>query len=209
MDRNHELFKGRNEMGKIIVSENTSLDGVVQDPTGEEGFKHGGWFVQVSDNDRVEWAKVALDEALHAEAWLLGRRSYEFFAARWPSRTGPLAERLNNLPKYVVSSTLEKPKWNNTTVLKGDATGEISQLKQKLNGDIVIPASIRLVQTLMEHELVDEIRLMVYPFVLGPGIRLFGETGKKKRLHLVHSKAVGDNLALLSYGFVSGADGDN
>ena len=186
-------------MGKIVVSENVSLDGVVQDPTGEEGFKQGGWFLQVTDKDRAEWAKVALAEALDTEALLLGRRSYEFFAARWPSRTGPLADRLNSLPKYVVSSTLEKPKWNNTTVLRGEAVNEISQMKQKLNGDIVVLASTQLVHTLMEHDLVNEMRLMVYPFVIGSGERLFGRTSDKKPMHLVEIQTVGDDLAFLTY----------
>jgi dihydrofolate reductase len=149
------------EMGKIVVSENVSLDGVVQDPTGEEGFTHGGWFGQIKD--RPEVGKHALDEALGAEALLLGRRSYEFFAARWPSRSGKLADRLNSLPKYVVSSTLEDPGWNNATVLKGEAVSEVSKLKQELDGDIVVLASFQIVHALMEHDLVDELRLKVFP----------------------------------------------
>jgi dihydrofolate reductase len=153
-------------MGKIVISENVSLDGVIQDPTGDEGFRRGGWFTQIANNDSEQWAKVELDEALKTEALLLGRRSYEFFAARWPSRSGDWADRLNSLPKYVVSSTLEDPKWNNTTVLKGDVVNEVSKLKQKLAGDIVIYASSRLVHTLIEHDLVDGLRLMIYPFVL-------------------------------------------
>src|SRR5215211_672493 len=128
-------------MGKIVITENVSLDGVVQDPTGEEGFRHGGWFTQVGDRDRDERAKVALDEALGAEAFLLGRRSYEFLTARWPSRSGELADRLNGLPKYIVSSTLVDPDWNNSTVLKGDVVTEVSKLKQELDGEIVVPAS--------------------------------------------------------------------
>jgi dihydrofolate reductase len=154
------------EMGKIVVSENVSLDGVVQDPTGEEGFTHGGWFGQIKD--RPEVGKLALDEALGAEALLLGRRSYEFFAARWPSRSGELADRLNSLPKYVVSSTLEDPGWNNATVLKGEAVSEVSKLKQELDGDIVVLASFQIVHTLMEHDLVDELRLKVFPSCSGP-----------------------------------------
>jgi dihydrofolate reductase len=188
-------------MGKIIISENVSLDGVVQDPTGEEGFRYGGWFLRVTDKDRVEWTKVATEEALSAEAWLLGRRSYEFFAARWQSRTGQLADRLNSLHKYVISSTLEKPTWNNTTVLKGDAVNEVSQLKQKIKRDIVVPASNQLVQALMEHDLADEIRLMIYPYVCGAGNRLFGETSNKKQMRLIEVKSVGDNLAFLTYEF--------
>ena len=191
-------------MGRIIVSENVSLDGVVQDPTGEEGFRHGGWFLQMGDKDREEWAKVELDEALGAEALLLGRRSDEYFAVRWLSRSGEWADRLNSLPKYVVSSTLEEPKWSNSTVfkgavLKGDVVTEVSKLKQELAGDIVVYASARLVHTLMEHDLVDELRLMVFPVVLGAGERLFGETSDKKPMRLVHTQTVGDSLALLTY----------
>ena len=144
-------------------------------------------------------AKVVLDEALGTEALLLGRRSYEFFAARWPSRTGELADRLNSLPKYVVSSTLEDPDWNNSTVLKGDVVNEVSKLKQELDGDIVVAASFQLVRTLIEHDLVDELRLMVYPVVLGAGERLFGETSDKKPMRLVDTRTVGDGLAYLTY----------
>ena len=192
-------------MGKIVVSENVTLDGVVQDPTGEEGFRHGGWFAQVGDRDREAWAKVGFDEALGAEALLLGRRSYEFLAARWPSRSGPWADRLNSLPKYVVSSTLEDPDWNNSTVLNGDAVTEVSKLKQELGGEIVVAASRQLVRTLMEHDLVDELRLMVYPFVLGAGERLFGETSDKKPMRLVETRTLGDGLALLTYELIRDA----
>jgi dihydrofolate reductase len=191
-------------MGRIIVSENVSLDGVVQDPTGEEGFKHGGWFLQMGDKDREEWAKVELDEALSAEALLLGRRSDEWFAVRWLSRNGEWADRLNSLPKYVVSSTLEEPKWSNSTafkgaVLKGDVVTEVSKLKQELAGDIVVYASTPLVHTLMEHDLVDELRLTVFPVVLGAGERLFGETSDNKPMRLVTTQTVGDSLAYLTY----------
>jgi dihydrofolate reductase len=186
-------------MGKIVISENVSLDGVVQDPTGDEGFRHGGWFNQIGDKDREEWAKVGFDEALDAEALLLGRRSYEFLAARWPSRSGAWADRLNRLPKYVVSSTLEDPDWNNSTVLKGEVVNEVSKLKQELDGEIVVAASGQLVRTLMEHDLVDELRLMVYPVVLGAGERLFGETSDKKPMRLVDTKTIGEGLAFLTY----------
>ena len=192
-------------MGKIVVSENVSLDGVVQDPTGEEGFQLGGWFVQFGDEDRAEWAKVELDEALNAEALLLGRRSDEWFATRWLSRSGAWADRLNSLPKYVVSSTLEEPKWGNSTVLKGDVVSEVSKLKQELDGDIVVYASTQLVHTLMEHDLVDELRLMVYPVVLGAGERLFGEIGDRKPMRLVRAQTVGDSLAFLTYTLVRDA----
>ena len=186
-------------MGKIVVSENVTLDGVVQDPTGEEDFRHGGWFAQVGDRDREAWAKVGFDEALRAEALLLGRRSYEFLAARWPSRSGPWADRLNSLPKYVVSSTLEEPKWTNATVLRGDVVSEVSNLKQQIEGEIVVYGSRPLVHTLMEHDLVDELRLMLYPFVLGAGERLFGEASDKKSMRLIDTRTVGDGLAFLTY----------
>jgi dihydrofolate reductase len=186
-------------MGKINVSENVSLDGVIQDPAGDEGFRLGGWVGRVGDKGREEAANVLLDEALGTEALLLGRRSYEFFATRWPSRSGELADRLNSLPKYVVSSTLEDPAWNNSTVLKGDVVKEVSELKQQLNGDIVVYASFQLVRTLIEHDLVDELRLMIYPVVLGAGERLFGETSDKKPMHLIDIRTVGDGLAFLTY----------
>jgi dihydrofolate reductase len=186
-------------MGKIIISENVTLDGVVQDPTGDEGFGRGGWFGQVGNKDREEWAKVELDEALGADALLLGRRTYEFFAARWPSRSGQWADRLNSLPKYVVSATLQDPDWNNSTVLTGDVVDAVSTLSRKVNGDIVVYASFQLVHTLIEHDLVDELRLMIYPFALGAGGRLFGETRRKKHMRLVDTRTVGDGLAFLTY----------
>ena len=191
-------------MGKIVISTNVSLDGVVQDPTGEEGFRHGGWFVQVESNDREAFYKNALDEALGAEALLLGRRSYEFLAIRWPSRTGELADRLNSLPKYVVSSTIEDPDWNNSTVLKGGVVNEVTKLKQELDGEIVVPASGQLVHALIEN-LVDELRLMVYPFVLGTGERLFGEISDKLTLRLVANRTVGEGLPYLVYDVVPAA----
>ncbi len=185
-------------MGKIVVSENVSLDGVIQDPAGVEGFRLGGWVGRIGSQGREEAAKVALDEALGAEALLLGRRSYEFLAARWPSRSGPLAERLNSLPKYVMSSTLEAPAWTNTTVLKGDVIDEVCKLKQEIDGEIVVAASFQLWHALMEHDLVDELRLMIYPVVLGAGERLFGETSGRKPMRLVSTRTV-DDLALLTY----------
>jgi dihydrofolate reductase len=185
-------------MGKIVISENVSLDGVIQDPVGDEGFSRGGWVGRVGDRGREGAVKVLLDEALGAEAQLLGRRSYEFLAARWPFRSGELADRLNSMPKYVVSSTLENPKWNNTTVLKGDVVTEVSKLKQELSGEIVVVASFQLVRPLIEHDLVDEVRLMVYPVVLGAGEHLFGETTDEKSMRLVKVEAVGD-LAHLIY----------
>jgi dihydrofolate reductase len=186
-------------MGKIIVSEQVTLDGVVQDPTGEEGFRHGGWFDRFADADRAEWAKVECEEALRAEALLLGRRSDEWFATRWAARTGEWADRLNGMPKYVVSSTLAEARWNNATVLNGDVVSEVSRLKRELHGEIVVYASAQLVHTLMEHDLVDEVRLMVYPVVLGEGERLFGETSDMRPMRLVDARTVGDGLALLTY----------
>jgi dihydrofolate reductase len=194
-------------MGKIVMSgpQNVSLDGVVQDPDGQEGFRAGGWFVQFGGKDLEEWNKVALDEALHAEAWLLGRRSYEFFGARWRPRSGELADRLNTMPKYVVSSTLEDPEWNNSIVLKGDVVTEVSKLKRQLDGEIVVPASYRLARTLIQHDLVDELRLVVFPVVLGDGERLFGETSNQKPMRLVDSKTIGDGLPFLTYQLIQDA----
>ena len=192
-------------MGKIVISDNVTLDGVVQDPTGEEGSRHGGWFSEFGAKDRAEWAKVELEEALGAEALLLGRRSHEYFGTRWASRTGEWADRLNSMPKYVVSSTLQEPRWNNSTVLKGDVVSEVSKLKQELDGDIVVYASFQLVRTLMENDLVDEVRLMVYPVVLGVGERIFSETSDKKPMRLIDTRTVGDSLAYLAYEFVRDA----
>ena len=192
-------------MGKIVISENVTLDGVVQDPTGEQGFRHGGWFGQVGDKDREEWAKVEFEEALGAEALLLGRRSDEYFGTRWTGRSGEWADRLNALPKYVVSSTLVNPEWSNSTVLTGDVVNEVSKLKQELTGEIVVYASRQLVHTLMEHDLVDELRLMVYPFVLGAGERLFGETSDKKSIRPLYARTVGDSLVYLTYEVVRDA----
>ncbi|MET0202315.1 MAG: dihydrofolate reductase family protein [Gaiellaceae bacterium] len=184
-------------MARIVASENVSLDGVIQDPAGDEGFRHGGWVGLIKDSPELN--QLALDEALGAEALLLGRRSYEWFAARWPSRSGELADRLNGLPKYVVSSTLRDPDWNNSTVLSGNASDEVSKLKQKLDGEIVVPASFQLLRTLIEHDLVDELRLKVFPVLLGDGERLFGETSDKKPLRLVDTQTVADGIAFLTY----------
>jgi dihydrofolate reductase len=187
-------------MGKIVISENVSLDGVIQDPAGDEGFSRGGWVGRIAALPEV--AKVALDEALGAEALLLGRRSYEWLAARWPSRSGELADRLNSLPKYVVSSTLADPDWNNSTVLKGDVVAEVAKLKDDLEGEIVVPASFQLVHTLIDHDLVDELRLKIFPVVLGAGERLFGETSDKKPMRLVDAQTLGDGVAFLTYELV-------
>jgi dihydrofolate reductase len=195
--------KRRSEMGTIVISDNVSLDGVIQDPAGDEGFRHGGWVGLIKD--RPELNKLALDEALGAQALLLGRRSYEWLAARWPSRSGELADRLNNMPKYVVSSTLEAPDWNNSTVLRGDVLHEVSKLKQEINGEIVVPASFQLVHTLMEHDLVDELRLKIFPVVLGAGARLFGDTSDKKSMRLVATQTVEGDVAFLTYEVVRDA----
>jgi len=194
-------------MGRIVLSgpQNVSLDGVVQDPDGEEGFGLGGWFGRFGGKDLEEWNKVALDDALRAEAWLLGRRSYEFFGARWRPRSGELADRLNNLPKYVVSSTLDDPDWNNSTVLNGEVVDEVSKLKHELDGEIVVPGSYQLGRTLIEHDLVDELRLTVYPVVLGAGERLFGETSDKKPMRLLDARTIGNGLAYLTYELVRAA----
>jgi dihydrofolate reductase len=186
-------------MGKIVVSAIVSLDGVVEDPTGEEGFRQGGWFTEITDTDRAAWAEVGLDEARRAEALLMGRRTDEYFAERWLVRTGEWADRLNGMPKYVVSSTLENAKWSNSTVLSGDAASEVARLRRELDGEILVIASRQLVQMLMERDLVDEVRLFVFPVVLGSGKRLFGETRDKTPLNLVDARSVGDGLALLTY----------
>jgi dihydrofolate reductase len=192
-------------MGKIVISTNVSLDGVVEDPDGKDGFSRGGWFVQYGGKDLEEWGKVEYAEALRTAALLLGRRSDEWFAARWASKPGEWADRLNSLPKYVVSSTLEDPSWTNVTVLKGNVVDEVARLKQELAGDIVVYASYQLGRTLIEHDLVDELRLFVFPVVLGAGERLFGETSDKKPIRLVGSRTVGDGLAFLTYEIVRDA----
>jgi dihydrofolate reductase len=191
-------------MGKIVISENVSLDGVIQDPTGDEDFERGGWG-RIEDEDRAAWAKILTDEAVGAEALLLGRRTYEFFAARFPARGGEWADRLNGMPKYVVSATLEAPGWPNSTVLTGDVVTAVSALKTTVRGDIVVYASGPLVHTLLEHDLVDELRLMTFPFVVGAGNRLFGETSDGKPMRLVDTRGVGVGLALHTYRAVQDA----
>ena len=184
-------------MGRIVVSENVTLDGVVQDPAGVEGFQGGGWVGRIGSQGRDAAAKVTLDEAEGAAAFLLGRRSYEFLARRWPSRTGPLADRLNSLPKYVVSSTLSHPEWNNTTVIRGDVMSEVSDLKHRIDGDIIVAASFRLWHMLLEHNMVDELRLMVFPVVIGEGKRLFGDARATTSLRLVSARPVDDLVQLI------------
>jgi dihydrofolate reductase len=186
-------------MGKLVISTNVSLDGVVQDPDGAERFELGGWFAEFGGKDLEQWADVSLAEALGAEALLLGRRSDEWFASRWSSRNGEWADRLNGLPKYVVSSTLADPRWENGKVLNGEVVEEVAKLKRELDGEILVYASYELGQTLLEHDLVDELRLVVFPVVLGAGRRLFGETGGKKPMRLLDTKTIGDGLSLLTY----------
>ena len=192
-------------MGKLIVSENVTLDGIIQDPDGAEGFRHGGWFGKFGGKDLEEWARLAAVEATGTEALLLGRRSDEWFAARWASRTGEWAHRLNSLPKYVVSSTVEEPVWSNSTVLSGDVVKEVSKLKQELAGEIVVYASGQLVRFLVEHDLVDELRLTVFPVLLGTGERLFGDSGDDRPMRMVRTSSIGDGLAVLTYEFVKDA----
>ncbi|HEY2078855.1 MAG TPA: dihydrofolate reductase family protein [Streptosporangiaceae bacterium] len=192
-------------MGKIVISTNVSLDGVVQDPDGKEGFSRGGWFNQYGGKDLEEWAKIAYAEALDTSALLLGRRSDEWFAARWASRSGEWADRLNSLPKYVVSSTIQDPEWTNATVLKGSMVDEVTRLKQELDGDIVVYASYQLGRTLMEHDLVDELRLFVFPVAVGSGERLFGQTSGTKPVRLTGSRTIGDGLVFLTYEIVRDA----
>jgi dihydrofolate reductase len=184
-------------MGRIVVTEFVSLDGVMEDPGGAEDYKHGGWTFEIDRGTDGEGFK--LDEALRSEALLLGRVTYEGFAAAWPSREGEFADKFNSMPKYVVSSTLEEAKWNNSTVLKGDLVEEVSKLREGAEGDIVVHGSAQLVQALLEHDLVDEVRLMVFPVVIGTGKRLFGATSDKKRLRLTDSRTVGDGVTILIY----------
>jgi dihydrofolate reductase len=184
-------------MGRIVVTEFVSLDGVMEDPGGSEDFEHGGWSFEFERGD--EGDKFKLDEALGSEALLLGRVTYQGFADSWPSREGEFADKFNNMPKYVVSSTVDGSEWTNSTVLEGDVADAVSKLRQEHDGDIVVHGSAQLVQSLLEHELVDELRLMVFPVVLGSGKRLFGETSDKRRLRLAESRTVGDGVNILVY----------
>jgi dihydrofolate reductase len=184
-------------VGKIVVTEFVSLDGVTEDPGGSEDFKYGGWSFEFSRGE--EGDKFKLDEALEADALLLGRVTYEGFAAAWPSREGEFADKFNTMPKYVVSSTLGEPEWTNTTVLRGDVAEEVTKLKQETEGDLVVHGSNQLVQALLEHDLVDELRLMIFPVVLGSGKRLWGETSERKTLRLRDSKTVGDGVLIVVY----------
>jgi len=188
-------------MGTIVLSgpQNITLDGVVQDPDGKEGWGLGGWFVEHGGADLRPWGQIALEEANGASAWLLGRRSYEFFFQRWEPRATELADRLRAIPKYVVSSTLVDPAWSNTTVLGGDAVASVAQLKDEIEGEIVIPASHRLGRTLMAHGLVDEVRLVVFPVVLGAGERFFGDGVGSEPMRLTNTRPIGSGLVMLTY----------
>jgi len=192
-------------MGRIVVSEFVSLDGVMEDPGGAEGFSHGGWAFQFDRGP--EGDKFKLDEVMEAEALLLGRVTYQGFAKAWPSRTDEVgfADKMNGMPKYVVSTTLDKAEWNNSTMITGDVVQEVSKLKEQLGGDILVAGSGRLVHTLMEHDLVDEYRLMVFPLVLGAGKRLFENMGRKAALSLVEEKPVGSGVLILVYRPARGA----
>ena len=184
-------------MGRIVVTEFVSLDGVMEDPGGSENFKYGGWTFEISRGDEGE--KFKLDEAFGADALLLGRVTYEGFADAWPTRSGEFADKFNTMPKYVVSTSMDDAEWSNSTVLEGDLATAVADVKQKHDGDIVVHGSAQLAQALLEQDLVDELRLMVFPVVLGSGKRLFGETSDKKPFRLVDSKAVGDGVAILIY----------
>jgi dihydrofolate reductase len=184
-------------MGRIVVTEFISLDGVIEAPGGDEDFKHAGWTFDIERGD--EGNQFKLDETMASAALLLGRRTYEGFAAAWPQRDGEFADKFNTMPKYVVSSTLSDPEWTNTTVLDGDLVDEVTRLTKEQDGDIVVHGSAQLVQALVEHDLVDEFHLMVFPVVLGAGKRLFGETTDKKRLQLSSSTVVGDGVAMQVY----------
>jgi dihydrofolate reductase len=184
-------------VGRIVVTEFVSLDGVMEDPGGSEDFKYGGWSFKFSRGEEGDQFK--LDETMASDALLLGRVTYEGFAAAWPTRDGEFADKFNAMPKYVVSSTLQNPEWNNSTVVGDDVPEEVAKLKEQHDGDIVVHGSAQLVQALLEHDLVDELRLMVFPVVLGAGKRVFGETSDKKPLELVDSNVVGDGVTILVY----------
>jgi len=184
-------------MGRIVVTEFVSLDGVIEAPGGGEGYRHDGWSFEIDRGDAGNAFK--LDETMDSAALLLGRRTYEGFAAAWPERDGEFADKFNTMPKYVVSSTLRDPSWANTTVLSGDVADEVARLVKEQDGNIVVHGSAQLVQALLDNDLVDELRLMVFPVLLGDGKRLFGSLGDKKRLQLASSTVVGDGVAILIY----------
>jgi dihydrofolate reductase len=189
-------------MGKIVISTNMTLDGVGEDPDGGEGFALGGWFGRSGGADLEQWAQLVADEAQHAAALLLGRRTDEWFAARWLQRTGPWADRLNGLPKYVVSSTRAAASWSNATIISGDVMPQIAQLRRDIHGDVLVYASYRLSRALLDHDLVDEVRLVVFPVLLGAGERIFAESDHQRALRLVRNRTIGTGLTLLTYAVV-------
>jgi dihydrofolate reductase len=195
--RAEAVTKGGRSVGRIVVTEFVSLDGVMEDPGGSEGTKHAGWSFEISRGE--EGDKFKLDETMASDALLLGRKTYEGFAEAWPSRDGEFADKFNTMRKYVVSSTLQSPEWSNSTVLSGDLVEDVTRIREEHDGDVVVHGSAQLVQGLLENDLVDELRLMVFPVVLGSGKRLFGETSGKKRLQLTSSKNVGDGVEILIY----------
>jgi dihydrofolate reductase len=190
-----KLTKRRLTMGKVVVSQFISLDGVIEDPGGAEEFDRGGWAFKFDRGP--EGDKFKLDEVMASEVLLLGRVTYEGFAEAWPSRSGDFADKINGMPKYVVSATLKDPEWNNSTVIGGDVAEAVARLRQDVDGDVLVNGSVQLVQTLMEHDLVDEYRLMVFPTILGAGKRLFGETSHAAALRLVDAKPAGQTLILV------------
>jgi dihydrofolate reductase len=196
-DGPNSVHRKEKAMGKIVITEFVSLDGVMEDPGGAEDFKYGGWSFEF--NRGADGDKFKLDETLATDALLLGRVTYEGFADAWPSREGEFADKFNAMPKYVVSSTLKDPEWSNSTVIDGELAAEVEKLKQSVDGDIVVHGSAQLAQALIESDLVDELRLMVFPVVLGKGKRLFGDTSDKKGLRLADSRTVGDGVAILTY----------
>jgi len=189
-------------VGKIVIMSNASLDGVVQDPDGQEGFARGGWFGQYGGPDLDAWAELETEEALGAAALLLGRRSDAWFGPRWNDRTGVWADTLNALPKYVVSSTVTEASWRNGTVLRGDPVDEVAAVKERTDGAILVYASYRLVRTLLDHGLADELRLVVFPVVLGEGRRLFDDGGRTTALRRLDARPLGDGLVVVTYGVV-------
>jgi dihydrofolate reductase len=184
-------------MGQIIVTEFVSIDGVMEAPGGGEGYEHAGWSFETPRSE--EGDRFKLEETMSTEALLLGRRTYEGFAAAWPTMEGEFADKFNNMPKYVVSSTLRDPEWKNSTVLEGDPAEAVGKLKQELDGNIVVHGSAQLVRMLIENDLVDELRLMVFPVILGSGKRLLGDTGSKKPMRLTDARTVGEGVEILIY----------
>ncbi|HYI98648.1 MAG TPA: dihydrofolate reductase family protein [Thermoleophilaceae bacterium] len=183
---------------RIVVTEFVSLDGVMEAPGGEPGFKYPGWTFEFERGD--DGNQFKLDETMQADALLLGRRTYESFAGAWPEREGEFADKFNSMPKFVVSTTLQEPDWNNTTVLgSGDATVQVRKLKEEFDGELQVPGSHRLVQELIEGDLVDQVNLMVFPVILGTGEKVFEETPERRKLRLKESRVVGEGLLVLVY----------